>query len=418
MENGDSKGFKPGPGRMGIVGFHELKNIDEVMSLYAELGDSARVPRRLIIDVLSQELSSKELKTFLKGISMKPPETISIKGIHSLLRAIPPRLYFFLWSLRNSDNIPVNGVLTSLELRKALLALNRFLNVLEGFLRKSPNSIPLFENLGFTYFDLAGVACYSRKGIYLNGRQFEYTTLLRKAIACFQCAIKLAAQLARELDATHLNILKLVDEKCDIDQGRTNLYLDPWHFLYISSALNLLNDEKMAEQYLNKTRSILNAIDMHQNPRIVAQKELLESIHTTLHFGKTVKFDFGQANLLKLQKKLKQVHKNRKRPHKRVGYSPMVEDALLQEFQVQRELRRSGVLQSEQKIYLNGVYTLYKQEISPLERDKLIYRLNIPPIKIRGLHSSSKPIQQPGVLPQESHRKPLKLAGKKYKAAS
>ncbi len=422
MLNGSRKGIASGDKRMGVVGIQEIKDIDQLIKLYREHGDEVRIPTRLVIDVLCKELSSREFRVFLKKMPMKAPGQIDVRQTHALLRTIPAKLYFFLWSLRNSDSIPVKGILTSAEIRRALVALTRFLNILESLLERNSNSVPLFENLGFTYFDLAGIAFNSSKGIYLNGRYVDYTLLLRKAIACFQCAIRLGAQIGRELDASHQDILKLIDDKCDVNENRANLYLDPWHFIYISSALHLLNDGKMSELYLRKARMILNSIDSHQNPRIVAQKDLLESIYTTIHFGKSVRFDFGQTALVKLQQKLNHVRKQKKSPRRRHGYSPMVEGALAKEFQVQREFRKSGSLQSDQKLYLNGVYTLYKQKISPLDRDKIIFRLNIPPVRISGLHDTTHTLKRHGVLPARPERKKSPtmelVEGKTYRAAS
>ncbi len=415
MLNGNLKGVKPQARMMGIAGIQEVNHIDQIIEMHRQLGVDARIPTRLVIDVMRKELASREFKACLKKMPMQPPASIGLRELHSLIQAVPCRLYFFLWNLKNTQAMPLDGVLNSRDLKHAVAALNRYLNVLEGFLKRSP-SIQLLEHLGFTYFDLAGIAQYARKGIPINGRLVNHSVLLRKAIASFQCAIRFGAQQARELDSMHKDILKLVDDQYDLKENRTNLYLNPWHFLYISSALHLLNDEQMSKLYLQKSRLILNNIEAHQDARIVAQKELLESIYTTIHFGKSIKFDFGEANLLKLKKKLKAVRKQRVKGEKRGAYSPLVENALAEEFQVQCELRKGG-LRSEQRLYLNGVYALYQQEISPLERDKLIFRLNIPPVKIHGLQRPSGPSQRKAVGAPQKNVRPLKLAAKSQRAA-
>lgn len=406
-------------GRLGVIGVQEISNIDQLAKLYEEFGEEARVPCRLVVDVLVKELSSSEFRSFMKTIPFSSEE-VSLKTMTVLVRAVPQRLYFFLWSLRNSEALPISGILTSEELRQGTAALVRFLGVLEGLPHRSSNSIPLFENLGFTYFDLAGIAGYTQKGLYLNGRYVDYTVLLRNAISAFQCAIKLSAEQGRNLDATHLDILHLVDEQIELRENRANLYLNPWHFLYISAALHLLNDDKMAEMYLAKARSILNSLESHQNPKLVTQKELLESIYTTIHFGKTVQFDFDETNLVKLEKKLNKLRKQKNQSSKRPSYSPMVEAALAQEFHVQREMRTLGTLQSDQRLYLNGVHALYQQKLSPLERDKIIFRLNIPPVKIKGLHSGIDKVNAYQLPPQGSEQKSqMKLVmSKTYRAAS
>ena len=49
-------------------------------------------------------------------------------------------------------------------------------------------------------------------------------------------------------------------------------------------------------------------------------------------------------------------------------------------------LMKKGKLDTEQLVYLKRVHSLYRQLQSSKERDRLIYRLNIPPIKVRGLN--------------------------------
>ncbi len=373
---------------IGFVGAKQISSIDQLVTAYQEMTNAVNIPTHQLVDVIEKELSSQKLIDFLRDMPIPASESVSLKELAGLFKNIPKKLYFFLWSLQNSDVIPIQGVLTSCELHKAVYALIRFLRVLERFSYKCQTSIPLFENLGHVYFDLAGLAQYAARGLLIERRFFNQTTLLRKAITCFQRAIQLESEQGNCLDASHKHVLGLVDDEVFIKEKRLLCYLNPWYFLYISSALGLLNDQKVAGIYLAKARSILNMLDGHQNPRLRKQKAFLESIYATLHYGKFVRFDFGERNLRKIRKKLQKVQKAKS--DGRGCYSPFVESALSNQLETQHKLVAEGKLQAEQSAYLNGIHTLYTQSISAHERDKLIYRLNIPPVKLSGLPGSVK----------------------------
>lgn len=364
-------------------------HLDDLIRIKKELRKEERISGKIVAEVMNRELSSKEIVALFKDIPVDVNLNTDAKQILRILRNIPKKLYFFLWSLRNSKELPIEGIISSFELKKAIFYLSNFLTILESYLERVPNSIPLYEHLGFACFDLAGIAQFSRRGLLLNGNRFLFTGLLRKAIECFQTVIKLEAYQAKSIDASHSDILKLIDNDFNLKENRAYLYVNPWHFLYISSALRQLNDKEFAELYLKKARSILNAIDDHQNPNIVAQKELLEAVYSTLYHGYSVYFDFDQSNLEKIKKNLKRMRKNKEEAHnENNGYSPIVEEALASEYRAKGTMIRNGKLGPEQISYLRGIYSLYKQTPSSIERDKLIYRLNIPPLKVTGTPSS------------------------------
>lgn len=187
-----------------------------------------------------------------------------------------------------------------------------------------------------------------------------------------------------------MKTLARVEDDSDFSKNRSNLYLNPWHFFYISSVLNSLNDPEVSKLYLQKGRLILNSIDDHQNPKIVEQKELLESVYTAIHYGKSVSFDFDPTVLINIQKKLKRIRRVKESTHGHRAYSPMVEKSLKERYRHQRVFLKKGKLDTEQIVYLKQVHSLYRLLESSKERDRLIYRLNIPPIKVKGLN---KPVQ-------------------------
>jgi hypothetical protein len=385
-----ARGIKTRFAHNPIAGKCDAQSLDDLIRIKYELNGGAHVLTSEIIETMKKEFLSKELLHVLKSVCVRPADYASLKRLTSILHNVPDNLYYFLWSLRNSDVVPVEGVINSFQLRKALFFLIKFLLILETFLRRVPKSIPIYENLGFVHLDLAGLARYSPYGLRINGRHLPYTTFLRKAVTSFQIALNLEGRYGREFDACHLSTLRLVNESFAFKNSRINLYLNPWYFLYISSALQQLNDKEGAEVYLREVRLILNTIRDHHNPKIAADQELLEAVYTALKYGNTMKFDFDGDRLERIQKKLKRIKVSKQRANgKRSGYSPLVEGALSEQYRLLRALVRQGLPNAEQLHYLQSILILYEQKPSATERDKLIFRLNIPPLKIRGKPASS-----------------------------
>ncbi len=368
-----------------------IQSLDDLVRIQSELKGEDSIPSSFIIEVLDKELSSRELIHLNKNIRINTTLNTAVKELKTLLSNIPGQLYFFLWSLKNSDIVPIEGVITSFQLKKSIYYLTKFLLIVEICLKYASGIKTIYENIGLVYFDLAGIARYSHRGLLINGKLRNYTSLLWKAIACLQYAIKAEANQGKKFDSTHLNIFSIVDHSFSFKENRTNVYLNPWHFLYIASALQQLNDTEIADVYLQKVRLILNSIDNHQNSKIVAQKNLLEAVYSTIKNGDSISFDFDTDNLDDIDTKLKRIRKYKNSDNdKRSFYSPLVEDALTHQLQIQQALVKQGVFNTEQISYLKGIINLYQQVPSASERDKLIYRLNIPPIRISGSHTSIK----------------------------
>ncbi|MFQ5604689.1 MAG: hypothetical protein ACE5HS_15570 [bacterium] len=389
--NGYHRTFSSRLAIQGIVGLNEMQSLDDLIRTQCDIKSEENVPVTLITRILLKELSSKEVVSLIKNIHVNTADPALHKNLAVLLKNIPENLYFFLWSLRNSDVMPSEGILSSFQLKRSIYYLCKFLLLVELLIKREPHCLALYEKLGLVYLDLAGLAQYSKAGFLINGRLLHYTFLLRKAITNLQGAIKIEAIQGKETDYSHVNILNLVEHKIDFKKNRTNLYLNPWYFLYIASALKLLNDEEVAEAYLNKARLILNSLDEHQNPKVVAQKELLEAVYSTIKNGESVSFDFDEEKMVNIYKKIKRMRKYRNSMNgQRVYYSPLLENELLHQFQVHKALIKQGILKPNQIEYLRGIFTLYKQIKSPVQRDKLIFRLNIPPLKISGVPTSLK----------------------------
>ncbi|MFQ5641234.1 MAG: hypothetical protein ACE5IR_24915 [bacterium] len=389
----------------GYVGVHNLPSLDELLRVESAEAGADSIPCSLVKSTLSNELATHKLAALFRDFRSGILEDFELRDFSALLLQIPKKIYFFLWHLRNSDLVPLEGMLTSQQLKTTIYYLAKYLAMLELFLKKTPNSIPLYENLGYTHLDLAGIAQYAPNGLFINGKQLRYTTLLRKAITCFQIAIKLEAYHGKEVDVSHLNILRLMDEKFDFNENRTLLYVNPWNFLYIASTLQLLNDRESFTLYLEKARSILSSVCDHQNRQIRQQKDLLESVYATLKYGSSVWFDFDKKKLAKLRQRLKRIRNNKtKSKGERSTYSPFVEEALLQQHNLQSSFLKHGVLDSDQTGYLHGIFTLYNEIQTSSDRDQLIYRMNIPPLKVKGTSSvPSLRRLQTGVSTKKAH---------------
>ncbi len=392
-----------------ILGLREFDTLDELIRVKVEVLDEAHVLTREVSAVLQKEFVSPEMQSVLKSVRIGKADLTDLKELAALLHNIPEKLYYFLWSLKNSDVMPVEGVVTSFELQKSVFYLCKFLLVLEVFLKRVPKSIPVYENLGFVYLDLAGLANYTRLGLMLNGRLYRSAVLLRKAIACFQVALKLEAHHGKELDTYHKKTLRLLDSSFDFRAPRVNLYLNPWYFLYISSALQQLNDQEGAVAYLQKARAILNSLSNHLNPRVKVQHDLLESVYGIMKDGESVKFDFEEGELTALERKIKHVQMEKRNAHRqRNGYSPLVAEALAEQYRAQYNLSTKQIPDATQSAFLRNVFALYRNVASPAERDKLIYRLDIPPVKIKG--------QPPSLKLRLAQPKRLKLTPKPLKS--
>lgn len=391
-----------------IIGLREYDTLDELIRVKTEVLDEDHVLTRELNEVLKKEFVSAELVSVLKSVRITQAELTDLKEIAALLHNIPEKLYYFLWSLKNSDVMPIEGVITSFQLQKTVFYLCKFLLVLEVFLKRAPKSIPVYENLGFVYLDLAGLANYTRLGLMLNGRLYRSAVLLRKAIACFQVALKLEAHHGKELDTYHKKTLRLLDSGFDFRTSRVNLYLNPWYLLYISSALQQLNDQEGAAAYLQKARAILNSLSNHLNPRVKAQNDLLESVYGIMKDGESVKFDFEEGELTLLERKIKHVQMEKRNGHQRNGYNPLVAEALAEQYRAQYNLQTKRIPDATQAGFLRSIFTLYQNVSSPAERDKLIYRLNIPPVKIKG--------QPPSLKLRLAQPKRLKLTPKPQKS--
>ncbi|MFQ5824339.1 MAG: hypothetical protein ACE5JB_09815 [bacterium] len=370
-----------------IIGASNIHSLDDLIRLNNEFRVDQNIPTHLISKVLNEELPSKQFIALFNKRTNGKSENVVINETSILFKKVPNKLYYFLWSLKNNEYVPVKGIITSTELNKAIHCLLKIQTHVELYLKKFPVSVRLYERLGRAKLDLAGIVQQSERGLIINGRQKHYTDFLREAITCFQNALRIEAYHGKKIDSSHINVLRLLENNFAFKDTRTKLYVNPWNYLIISSALRILNDNESAVTYLNKARFILNTITDHQNPKVVKQKELLEAVYTILKYGDSVCFDLNENKLAKLNKRLRKMKKNKDSIHpNRPSYSPMVEVALSEQYHLQYSLIKQGMLNSDQVAYLRAIYMLYTEIKSATERDKLIYRLNIPPLKIKGTH--------------------------------
>jgi len=374
-----------------IIGVDEVHSLDDLLVIYDELQHETRIPVRDVTEVLQKELSNKELVTAFKRKT--PPDSLSAlqSELDELEANISDKLYYFLWSLANRELLSVRGVIDSLELKRAIFYLTKFIATAEHFLKNQGKHQKIFERLAVAFLDFAGLARYAPDGLVINGRRLHSTVLLRKAIICFQKAIQLEACHSKAMDDTHARLLKFIESSVEFPKQRIYLYLNPWNFLYVSSALMALNDREGASLYLKPFRFILHNISEHQDSEILRQQHLLYSVHNALTYGEAVSFDFDERKLRRLKNKLIWLRRIRKRSRNgRTCYSPMVEGALWQEYHSQKAFVRHGILQQEQANYLRGIQGLYEHVSSTLDRDKLIFRVNIPPLRINGVQKPFK----------------------------
>ncbi|MFQ5865006.1 MAG: hypothetical protein ACE5IW_07245 [bacterium] len=374
-----------------IIGADNIRRLDDLIRLNNEFRVDPNIPTLIVSKVLNEELSSKRLIALFNERINGKSEDVVINEISILFNKIPQKLYYFLWSLKNREDVLVEGMITSTELDRAIYCLLKIQTHVELYLKKFPSSVRLYEKLGIAHFDLAGIVRHANRGLAINGKKIYYTNFLRKAISCFQHALKIQAEQGEKIDSSHIDVLRLLDQEFSFKEARHNLYVNPWNFLYISAALRVLNDVESADTYLDKTRFILNTVQDHQNPKVVKQKELLDAVYTLLKYGDSVCFDLNENKLAKLNSRLKNIRMNKDSTRTRsTGYSPIVEIAISEQYRIEYSFIKQGALQCGQVVYLRAIYTLYTEVESASERDKLIYRLNLQPLKIKGRKKSAR----------------------------
>lgn len=368
-----------------IVGAKDIICLDDILKLNNEFKQYHYVPASFVNIVINQQLSSKKYIALIKKRLSSSKETGVMQETHRLSEKIPSKLYFFFWCLKNRELVPREGMLSTEELHRSIYYLFKIITLLELNLQKFPKSVPMYENLGTANLELARMAQQSNRGLRIQGEDRNYPALLRKSIACFQHAIKIEASLARKIDCSHEFILKLINNRFSFKDDRIRLYLNPWHFLYIAAALRALNDRESEAVYLEHAKQIIDLAGDHQNPDVVNQKVLLNALYILLKRGDSVAFDLDHQRIQEITQKIRRLQQ-RKTAAKNgaMGYSPIVEQALGDQYRLQYSFLKDGMLNVEQMEYLRAVYALYSEIPSGIERDRCIFRLNIPPLNVKG----------------------------------
>lgn len=349
-------------------------------------GNTISYQSSLIIEALRTELHPEKIN-HLMGLVLEERAIEGRKTDHTtVFRKMTEGIYFFLWSLKNCKMIPGREIITSAQLESAVSTLFAFILESEPLLKSCPVNIRLLRNLGRAYFDLAGIAYYAPHKRFSLAKPVHYQFILRKAIGCWQKAIQTEARLSQRGDASHVDTLSLVEDDFGFKANRMRTFVNPWYFLHIASALHVLNDEEAAAAYLEKAGSIIGAIDSHQNEKIRGQRLLLESVYSTIKYSKTTSFDFDSENLRKIDEQLQQIRQkghsaSRQSPSHR---SPLVDEALWREREAKHEFINKGMIDVDKFSYLQSVSTLYEQVKSSKVRDRLIYQLSIPPLRVNG----------------------------------
>jgi hypothetical protein len=179
----------------------------------------------------------------------------------------------------------------------------------------------------------------------------------------------LDAAKAQAFDKIHSNILNKVGDPTKFSDKRVSGYLNPWHFLYIASALQKINDREAGTAYLQKAQSIIDQASNHQSPKIVSQKTLLEAVHTALRHGQ-----------------VQELHS--KRLKKTGHYSESSKDSKQRR---NAAIRLHKSKQKQKEILLHSIETIYEQMPTGSERNRLIFHLNIPPFRRRQISGLSAP---------------------------
>jgi hypothetical protein len=280
-----------------------------------------------------------------------------------------------LWSLKNQNSIPIEGLPSTKELYHAVITLIQFIATSEFTLNRNPKRSALHELLAQAYFDLASIIEYAPKGIKILDSQHSYATLLRKAIASWQKAVMLDAAKAQAFDKIHSNILNKVGDPSKFSDKRATGYLNPWHFLYIASALQKINDREAGKEYLRKAQWIIGQASNHQSPRIVSQKSLLEAVCAAIRHGNAS----GLHNTA-IRRPDHDSENSKKKTQRRNA-----------------AIRLHKTVQQQKKLLLRSIETIYEKMPAGPERNRLIFHLNIPPLKRRqntGSNSANETKQQ------------------------
>ena len=372
----------------------------------------------LIIEALRTELHPKKIN-LLMGLVLEERAIERRKADYdTVFRKMTKGIYFFLWSLQNFKMVPSGGIVTSAQLESAVSTLFAFILDSEPLLKSHPVNIRLLRNLGRAYFDLAGIAYYAPHRGFSLAKPVHYQFILRKAICCWQKAIQTEARLSQHGDASHVETLGLVEDNFVFERNRMETFVNPWYFLHIASALHLLNDEEASAAYLEKAGRIIGAIDSHQNEKIRQQRLLLESVYSTIKYSKTTTFDFDPKSLQKIDEQLQKIkQKGRSAGGQYPSHrSPLVDDALWRARVAKNEFINNGMPDLDKFSYLQSVSTLYEQVKSSKVRDRLIYQLSIPPLRIKGnpRHRTwnrfrQNPIGKRGVSARKSGQKMFKV---------
>lgn len=114
MKNEINRRIKAGKQFEDLIGLWGVTSLDNLLSLNGESRNQQTIPTYLICEVLNEELISKEVKALQKDVVLSVKES-RVTGIPAILKKIPDKLYFFLWSLKNSEVLPQEGVMSLLN---------------------------------------------------------------------------------------------------------------------------------------------------------------------------------------------------------------------------------------------------------------------------------------------------------------
>jgi hypothetical protein len=182
----------------------------------------------------------------------------------------------------------------------------------------------------------------------------------------------LDAAKAQAFDKIHTNILNKVGDSSAFSDKRASGYLNPWHFLYIASALQKINDQEAGTEYLKKAQWIIDQAANHQSPRIVTQKTLLEAVCNAIKHGQVDKPTEG-------------THTAPNATTDHPGQNGQRRNAAI---------RLQKAKQSKKQQLLQSIETIYQQVPQSPERNRLIFHLNIPPFRKRHIAAIGLPRKQ------------------------
>jgi len=343
-----------------VVGFSDIQSLDVLAQVYLDYAREPEIPTTVVVKVLNKELQMPNFVARCQKASI----VIDSKAMRQprwYLGQIPDRIYYFLWSLKNQNSIPIEGLPSTKELYHAVVTLTQFIASSEFTLNRNPKRSALHELLAQAYFDLASIIEYAPKGIKMLESQQSHATLLRKAIASWQKAVMLDAAKAQAFDKIHSNILNQVGNPSTFSDKRTTGYLNPWHFLYIATALQKINDQEAGLEYLRKAQWIIEQAANHQSPKIVNQKTLLNAVCSAIKYGRVNHLHSNDARLSFAESK------NNKQNTQRRNAA----------------IRLQKTMQQRREQLLRSIETIYEQMPIGPERNRLIFHLNIPPFRRR-----------------------------------